>query len=72
MAKSKKTVTEDAGAPTANQFELDGKKYNAIHSIIVHTAAGAEKLTPADICVHEEAQRILVAGGSSSIQEVTE
>lgn len=68
--KVKETVTANDAAPTVNQFEVDGKKYIAVHTIIVHTSAGAEKLTAADICVHEEAQRILIASNSSSIREV--
>lgn len=59
-------------APAVNQFELDGKKYNVLHGIGVHLAGGFTKLTAADICVNEEAQKILVEGQSSAIQEVIE
>lgn len=68
----KKTSSAEVFDTVANQFEYDGKKYNVLHGIIVHTQAGQVKLTAADICVHEEAQKILVDGGSSAIQEVIE
>lgn len=68
---AKKKVAADA-TPDINQFELDGKKYNVKHGIIIHLQSGQAKLSPADICVNEEAQKILVAGGSSAIEEVIE
>ncbi len=76
MAKTIKFKKSNADAlaadATVNQFEYEGKKYNAVLPIIVHTSNGQEKLTPADICVHTEAQKILVESGASCIQEVTE
>jgi len=69
MAKKKAQPEAGADAPV-NQFELDGKKYNVVHGINIHLASGITKLSPADICVNEEAQKLLVAGGSSAIQEV--
>ena len=56
----------------ANQFVLEGKKYNVVKGAIVPLADGIEKLTPADICVHQEAQIHLVEVGASCIEEVTE
>jgi len=71
MGKKKVNPEIAADAP-ANQFELDGKKYNVLHGIIAHKASGQAKLSAADICIDEEVQRMLVEGGSSAIQEVTE
>lgn len=66
----KKKVNPAADPSVPNQFELDGKKYNVVHGVIIHLQSGQAKLTPADICATAEAQAILVAGGSSALQEV--
>lgn len=64
--------TKGEAVPATNQFTLEGKTYKVVHGIIAHTETGQVKLTAADICVQEEVQKMLVAGGSSAIQEVTE
>ena len=70
MAKKK---TEPAEELAANQFELDGKKYNVLYGLIIPTKErGHLKMTAADICTDEEAQRLLVDGLSTAIREVTE
>jgi len=65
-----KPAKNAASADVQHSFELDGNKYNVLHGVIY----GPEytKLTPADICVNEEAQKALVASGSTALQEVFE
>ena len=75
MAKKTKPVAAPklaADAESKPQFELDGKKYNVLHGVMISTDRGYEKLTAADICVNEEAQKQLVATGSTALQEVFE
>ncbi len=75
MAKKKLQAEAAEGFESGaaiNQFELDGKKYNVVHGIGIHLVSGFTQLTAADICVNEEAQKILVEGQSSAIKEVIE
>lgn len=73
MAKTKKPAAKSADAGgQLNQFTLDGKTYNVVHGIVFPGNGDYVKLTPADICVHEEAQKHLVQSGSTAIQEVIE
>ena len=73
MAKKVKVAAPKAAdAESKNQFELDGKKYNVLHGVMISTDAGYQKLTAADICVNEEAQKQLVGSGSTALQQVFE
>lgn len=69
-AKTKPAAKKAASADVQNIFELEGKKYNVLHGVIY--GPGYTRLTPADICVNEEAQKALVASGSTALQEVFE